>query len=158
MGKNTNTHKGHYDVINESKYVGKNKTITYRSAWELKLFDLFDNNPNIVAWGSEVLSIKYMHPFDHKLRSYLPDLFVQYIDANGKKHTELVEVKPYCQTNPKYARSKYDQEQVVVNAAKWKYAKAFCKKNGIGFRVITERDIFSHTKYSSKTRPKRRKR
>ncbi len=159
MGKNTNTHKGKYRVLNEEKYVGKNKEITYRSAWELKLFDFLDNNDNIIAWGSEVLSIKYMHPFAHVLKSYLPDLYIQYVDANGKKHTEIVEVKPYCQTNPKYARSKYDQEQVVINDMKWKYAKAFCKKNGIGFRVVTERDIFSRTKYSAKsTRPKKRKR
>jgi len=159
MGRNTNTYKGNYQVLNEEKYVGKNKNITYRSSWELKLFDLLDNNPNIISWGSEVLSIKYEHPLQKTVKSYLPDLFIQYKDANGKVHTEIVEVKPYCQTNPKFARSKYDQEQVVINAAKWKYAQAFCRKNGIGFRVITEKDIFSKTKYSKgiKTRPKKRK-
>lgn len=150
MPRNTNSYKGKYKVLNEEKYVGKDKTITYRSSWELHLFDLLDKHPNVVAWGSEVLSIKYQHPILHKTKSYLPDLFIQYVDAQGRKRTEIVEVKPYCQTNPRYAKSKYDQEQVVINDAKWKYAQAFCKKNGIGFRVITERDIFGKNKYNSK--------
>lgn len=160
MGRNTKSHKGKYQVINVEKYVGKEKNITYRSSWELKLFDLLDNHPNVVAWGSEVLSVKYMHPFMKVVKSYVPDLFVQYVDAQGRKHTEIVEVKPYCQTNPRFAKSKYDQEQVVINDSKWKAARAFCKKNGVGFRVITEKDIFTNTKYSSgtKRRPRKRKR
>lgn len=160
MGKNTKSHKGKYEVINKSKYTGKQTTITYRSSWELKLFELLDTHPNIVAWGSEVISIKYVHPFHKTTKSYLPDLFVQYVDASGKKHTEIVEVKPYCQTNPKFAKSKYDREQVVINEAKWRYARAFCSKNSVGFRVITEKDIFSRTKYSkgTKTRPRKRRR
>lgn len=151
MSRNTKTYKGKYQVINEEKYVGKDKTITYRSSWELHLFDLLDKHPNIVSWGSEVLSIKYQHPLTGTTKSYLPDLYIQYVDAQGRKHTEIVEVKPYCQTNPRFAKSKYDQEQVVINDAKWKYARAFCKKNGIGFRVITEKDIFGKNKYNSKS-------
>ena len=151
MPKNTKSYKGKYQVINEDKQVGKDKNLTYRSSWELHLFDLLDKHPNIVSWGSEVLSIKYEHPLLHKVKSYIPDLFIQYIDAHGKKHTEIVEVKPYCQTNPRFPKSKYDQEQVVINHAKWKFAQAFCRKNGLGFRVITEKDIFGRTKHNSKT-------
>lgn len=150
MARKRNTHKGKYQVINEEKYVGKDTNITYRSSWELHMFDLLDNHPNIISWGAEVLSIKYMHPILRVTKSYIPDLFMQYIDAQGRKHTEIVEVKPYSQTNPKFAKSKYDQEQVVINDAKWQYARAFCKKNGLGFRVITEKDIFGKNKYNTK--------
>jgi hypothetical protein len=31
----------------------------------------------------------------------------------------------------------------VVNDAKWKAARAWCKEKGLGFRVITENQIFN---------------
>lgn len=160
MGKNTKTHRGKYTVKNREKYLGENiNNINYRSTWEAKVFERFDMHPNVVGWASEVLSIKYRHP-NGGIKSYIPDLFVQYIDANGKRFVELIEIKPYCQTNPKAAKSKYDKEQCIINKAKWKATIAFCKKHNIGFRVMTENDIYGKTKYSNGTirRAKKRKR
>ena len=31
----------------------------------------------------------------------------------------------------------------VVNQAKWEAARAWCKNQGLGFRVITEREIYN---------------
>ena len=36
-----------------------------------------------------------------------------------------------------------DKVSLVVNEAKWQAARAWCKKQGLGFRVITEREIFN---------------
>ena len=35
-----------------------------------------------------------------------------------------------------------DRAIVAVNYAKWAAAQAWCKRNGLTFRVITEDDIF----------------
>jgi hypothetical protein len=40
------------------------------------------------------------------------------------------------------ARSTRDKAAVAVNYAKWEAATAWCKQNGIVFRVITESDIY----------------
>ena len=74
---------------------------------------------------------------------YVPDFFIQYQDANGKRRTELVEIKPSAQSTMEGAgRSKRNQLNVVVNNAKWQAATAWCKQKRIRFRVITENDLF----------------
>lgn len=120
-----------------------------------------DKHPNIVFWASESLSIKYKHPFTKTTKNYIPDFFIMYVDSRGRKYSELVEVKPMEQTNPKYAKSAKDKEAVVINMAKWEAARIYCKRRGIRFRIITEADIFRNTKYSkgiNKGRPKTRRR
>lgn len=150
-------HSGEYKVKNGEKYLGK-KNPTYRSSWELKFCEFCDNHPNVMAWASETLTIKYRHPLTKKVSTYIPDFFVVYMDEKGREFSEIVEVKPYSQTNPKYAKSDYDKEQLHINAAKWKAAIQFAKKMGVRFRVITEVDIFKNTKYSKNIKnPGRRK-
>lgn len=150
-------HQGHYVVKNKEKYIGKSEPY-FRSSWELKLCEMCDHHPNIVAWASEPISIKYRHPFTLKISNYIPDFFVVYETAKGKRMSELIEIKPYSQTNPKYAVSKYDKEQIAINSQKWKAALQYCTKHGIRFKVITEQNIFKNTKYSSNTKkPGRRK-
>jgi hypothetical protein len=39
-------------------------------------------------------------------------------------------------------KSLYNQEQYVKNIAKWEAANAWCKQQGIRFRVVNEDDIF----------------
>ena len=55
---------------------------------------------------------------------------------------ELIEVKPSAQMLGE-ARGPNQQAAAVVNAAKWEAARAWCKKQGLGFRVITEREIYN---------------
>jgi len=40
------------------------------------------------------------------------------------------------------AKSKRDRAFLMVNQAKWAAAMAWCKKNGVTFRLITEEDLF----------------
>ena len=74
----------------------------------------------------------------------MPDFFVVYVDKNGKQHVEVVEVKPYNQTVKEKARSKHNQAHWALNQVKWAAANAYCKQNGMKFRVVSENDIF-HT-------------
>ena len=43
-----------------------------------------------------------------------------YLDANGKKHAELIEIKPASQTKSELARKRGDQQQVAINYANGK--------------------------------------
>jgi hypothetical protein len=125
------------------KYIGK-KAPKYRSSWELALMTFFDNNKNILKWSSESIAIQYRHPFTGKMTNYIPDFFVVYVNTALKQHAEVIEVKPRSQTIMSEAKSKGDQQQVVINMAKWQAAKAYCAQHGFFFRIITEHDIFSN--------------
>jgi hypothetical protein len=73
----------------------------------------------------------------------VPDFFVVYVDKNQSKHAEVVEVKPLSQTKlENVGKSRYNQEQYVKNLAKWEAAGAWCKQQGIKFRIVNEGDIF----------------
>lgn len=151
------TYQGKYTVKNPDKYIGKNiNNITYRSSWELKVFEMCDNHPSVKSWASEILSIKYRHP-NGTTKSYVPDVLIIYQNKNGSTRKELVEIKPLCQTDPKYAKSQYDKEQVMINMAKWEAARAYCRKFNIHFRIVTELNIFRNTKHSVNKRRTRRK-
>lgn len=67
---------------------------------------------------------------------------VTYVDKFGKKHIEIVEVKPKRQAFMEAAKSKKEKADVMVNTAKWQAARIFAQQNGIGFRVLTEDQIF----------------
>jgi hypothetical protein len=74
---------------------------------------------------------------------YTFQTFLLHVNAQGKQHVELIEVKPASQTfENKLGKSKYNKAHFVVNQAKWAAARAWCKQKGIFFRVITEGDIF----------------
>ena len=89
--------RGKFSPKNGDKYVGL-KTPTYRSSWEHAFMRLCDEHPNVYQWASESIKIPYRHPFTGKYTVYVPDFFIVYNDKNGKKHAEMVEVKPADQT------------------------------------------------------------
>jgi hypothetical protein len=68
---------------------------------------------------------------------------IMYQDKNGQKRTEIIEVKPRNQAVLGKARSQQEKAAVVLNMAKWEAAKAWCKKHGANFRVLTEEDIYN---------------
>jgi hypothetical protein len=133
--------QGKYEPNNTEKYIGKHVP-QYRSGWELQFMRMCDNHPAIIAWASESHRIPYIHPITGARKTYVPDFFVIYVDAQGKKHAELVEIKPSSQIAGN-AKGQYDQAQAVINQAKWKYAAQWCKQQGINFRIITENEIFN---------------
>lgn len=150
--------KGTYTVENTSKYAGAAAPY-YRSSWELAFMRMCDQHPNIVKWASEAIKIPYMHPVTGKYANYVPDFMIQYVDANGAGHVELIEIKPSNQTTMENANSRHQKASVIINAAKWTAAQEWCQRRGIRFKVINEDQIFSNTKKRKPTsrNPKVRK-
>lgn len=134
--------QGPYTIKNPQKYIGKGIP-RYRSGWELTFMTFCDNNDSILYWASEPFKIPYYNPITRKNTIYVPDFFVVYQNRRGQQVAEMVEIKPKKQSiiESKRANAK-TQATVIVNHAKWAAAKAYCRAQGITFRVITEDDIF----------------
>ena len=134
--------KGVYNVKNTEKYAGS-KDPVYRSGWEHTFMMFCDNNPSVQQWASEPVKIPYRDPLTGKQTVYLPDFLITYIDRNQKKHIEMVEIKPANQQiAEKVGKNPYNQAQYIKNMAKWEAATAWCRNQGIQFRIINETDIF----------------
>jgi len=141
--------QGIYEVINKDKYKGDSKKVRYLSSWEQHVFKFFDMNPNIIHWNSEDVVIPYFSRADNRNRRYMVDLYVKYKNKNGDIIRELVEIKPFAQTQPPVKKkgkkkSTYLNEYYTfcVNMDKWSAASEYARKRKMTFRVITERDIF----------------
>jgi hypothetical protein len=134
--------QGRFEMKHPEKYVGK-KTPLARSSWEFVFMRMLDEHPGVQNWASESIQIPYRDPLTGKHTIYVPDFFINYVDKNGKSHAEVIEVKPQSQTlREKVGKSLYNQEQYIKNLAKWEAAVAWCKQQGIKFRVVNEGDIF----------------
>ncbi len=134
--------QGKYNLKHPDKYVGK-KTPTYRSSWEFHFMKFCDENPAIAAWASEAIKIPYRSPITGKPTVYVPDFFIQYKDRKGKHKVEVIEIKPSNQAlRESIGKNKQNQASYAINMAKWEAAGKYCKSKGIGFRVITEKELF----------------
>lgn len=142
--KNSKYRQGVFTPINKDKFVGTNAI--YRSGLELRFMRFCDNNPNIIKWGSENVVIPYISPIDGRVHRYFVDNFV--IIKEGEKIGKyLIEIKPYKQTfapTTKYKKREhliYEQSMYVINQAKWTAAREFCKRKGLEFLILTEKDF-----------------
>ena len=141
------THKGYYKPRNPDKYNGDPNNIIYRSSWERMCMVYFDNNPNVLQWGSEEVIVPYRSPIDGRLHRYYPDFLIKVLTSKGDTDTILIEVKPYSQTQPPIVRSrktkKYINEVATygINSSKWHFAKEYCKDRGWKFQIITENEL-----------------
>jgi len=134
--------QGRFEMKNPSKYVGI-KTPLARSSWEFVFMRMLDEHQGVEKWASESIQIPYRDPLTGKYTIYVPDFFITYVDKNGAKHAEVVEVKPASQTLlANVGKSVYNQQQYVKNLAKWEAATKWCKQQGIKFRVVNEEHIF----------------
>lgn len=130
------------------KYMGDADNIIIRSSWELRVFQFCDNNTNILKWGSEEIAIDYMKPCagGFKPARYFPDLYVEYINREGTKITEIIEVKPEKFTRASRSRNSatkmFENQQYIVNMAKFTAATHWCERRGIKFSVLSENSIF----------------
>lgn len=137
-------YSGKFYPKNPEKYRGDRNKITYRSSWEKFIFEMLDNNPDVVQWSSEEVIIPYFSHADGKRRRYFMDMYVKY--ANGDVY--LFEVKPKKETaapkpptNMTTAAKKRFMNEVytwTVNKDKWKAASELCEKKGWQFKIITE--------------------
>jgi hypothetical protein len=53
--------KAEFHPKNLKKYLGK-FPIIYRSSWEMTLMQVFDQNPAVLGWSSETITIPYRNP------------------------------------------------------------------------------------------------
>lgn len=126
------------------KYVGDYKNIIYRSSWECKVMHFLDQNPSIISWASEEVTIPYISPVDNRYHRYFPDFVVKVSTQTGQIKTMMLEVKPKNQTKEptvqKRKTKRYITEVVTwgVNQAKWKAATEYCLDRGWEFKIITE--------------------
>lgn len=133
--------QGEFTPKNPDKYSGKGR-IKYRSGWEWSFMNFCDNNASIITWASESITIPYFNPVKGKQSIYVPDFLIVYKDKNGKTRGELIEIKPSKETSMETARSARDKLVVAINHAKWRAAEAWCRQQGLVFRIITEKDLF----------------
>ena len=134
--------QGKFTLKHPEKYVG-NKSPTYRSSWEFHFMKFCDENPAIAAWASEAIKIPYRSPITGKPTVYVPDFFIQYKDRKGAHKVEVIEIKPSNQAlRESIGKNKQNQASYAINMAKWEAAGKYCKSKGIGFRVITEKELF----------------
>ena len=134
--------QGIFVPTNPAKYVGNNKP-RYRSGWEFTFMQFCDKNDHVIQWASEAIAIPYRNPLTGKAANYIPDFFIVYQNKAGQQIAEIVEIKPKKQSliESKVANAR-DRAVVAVNHAKWAAANAWCKQNGLRFRVVTENEIF----------------
>jgi hypothetical protein len=138
--------KGKFTPKNPEKYIGI-KSPTYRSSWEFAFMNFCDSHPSIQKWASESIKIPYQNPLTRRVTVYVPDFFIQYLDKNNRLLSEVIEIKPQNQQLlERVGRNTARQAQFVVNQHKWAAAKAWCKGQGLTFRVLNETDIFHQGK------------
>lgn len=164
MTKNKKFKQGYYKPLNPEKYDGDINNICARSSWEFFIFKWLDLNSAVLSWSSEPFSIQYQG-FDGKPHRYFPDILVKIRKKSMLKHIEdktigenesetfLIEIKPYSQTEEGYRPPKRITEknkrsvvegalEVEKNRRKWEAAREFCRKNGMKFLVLTEKELF----------------
>jgi hypothetical protein len=98
----------------------KGGTFKYRSGWEQDVAIYLDKDPQVKAYGYEVLAIPYISNLKtRKVRHYFPDFLVTYTDGSRK----LIEVK---------RGDKVGSPQVVKKSAA---ARIWCQENNVEFEI-----------------------
>jgi len=147
MRKDPRFTQGIFIPRNKSKFVGSKAV--YRSSLELRFMKFCDNNSNVLKWGSENIIVPYVSALDGKVHRYFVDNYVMIKEGDIIKKY-LVEIKPSKQCLPpttKYKKKSnliYEQSMYIVNQCKWKAAREFCKKHGMEFLIITEKELLPY--------------
>lgn len=143
--------QGKYNLINSSKYLGDPTTIFFRSSWEYKLYFYLDNEPRVLKWNVEGITITYEMMENGKWTTlrYYPDAYCEIQRTDGKIDKVVIEIKPYNETippkEPKNLTAKalenheYRLRTFLKNINKWKKAKEYCDKRGLVFFLLTEK-------------------
>ena len=140
-------YSGKFKPKNPKKYNGNPSKIVYRSSWEARCMNYFDQNDNIIWWASEEVIVPYKHPMDGRYHRYFPDFIIKVRQKNGQSKTMMIEIKPeYQKIGPKKQKRKtqrYIKEVVTyaVNQAKWEAAEDYCADRRWEFKVLTENDL-----------------
>jgi hypothetical protein len=145
--RHPNYSQGEFKPKNINKYRGS-YPIVYRSSLELKVMRWFDDNINVLSWGSESVVVPYFSPIDEKSHKYFVDFVVNLKTKDGEIKKLLIEIKPFKQTikpvssiYKKPTTLMYENKQYILNQVKWEAAKEWSKKRGYEFLILTEKDI-----------------
>jgi len=139
--------QGTYKVKNMDKYVGK-KHPRYLSSYEYHMFSFLDRSPAVVKWGAEMVVVPYYNEVKKRKARYIVDVYVKYKDKDGNFKEELIEIKPFDQTQPpKRGRKRKDvyMEEMftyIQNQNKWEAAQKYAEERGWEFRIMTENSLF----------------
>ena len=140
-------YQGIFRPKNPQKYIGDSNNIVYRSSWECRVMNWFDQNDDIISWASEELIVPYKSPIDNRFHRYFPDFIVKVKTRDGTMKTLMIEVKPKKQTMPPEPRKRVTKQYVTevttygVNQAKWKAANEYCLDRGWEFKIMTEEHL-----------------
>jgi hypothetical protein len=140
-------YQGIFRPKNPQKYIGDSNNIVYRSSWECRVMNWFDQNDDIISWASEELIVPYKSPIDNRFHRYFPDFIVKVKTRDGTMKTLMIEVKPKKQTVPPEPRKRVTKQYITevttygVNQAKWKAAQEYCLDRGWEFKIMTEEHL-----------------
>lgn len=111
-----------------------NKTISYRSMWELKAIELLETDANVVSFKFECVRIPYVYGIRNdgtpQIRHYVPDFIITFTNNSMK----MVEVKPNCYVNS------------AMNVAKASAAREYCREVGMTYEFWTQDILFPNGK------------
>jgi hypothetical protein len=134
---------------NSKKYCGS-YPIIIRSSWERMFCQWLDMTPSIIEWSSENIHINYYDPVQGRTRRYYPDFYMLVLEPDGKYGKYIVEIKPAKETKPPRKTGKkskktlrHQQATYITNQAKFEAAEGYCKKIGMEFKIITEKELFN---------------
>lgn len=143
--KKSKYHQGKFKTRNPQKYMGDPSNIQYRSGWELGYMMKLDHDPKVLKWASEEMHVSYYNPIDKKKHRYFPDFIVQKQTESGIQ-TFMIEIKPHAQTKPP-KKSKNRKKMLnetttyITNQAKWAAAEEYCKRHGMIFQILSEKEL-----------------
>lgn len=121
----------------------RHSPIIFRSSYERDFVYWLERSQKVIHWGSECVGIPYINLGDGSHHTYYPDYIMELITPEGPR-TILVEIKPFNQTRPPdplLPKDSYAWVEYIRNVSKWKAAREFAERNGMEFKIFTERTI-----------------
>ena len=118
------------------------KSICFRSNWEITFANFLDSNKNVTAWKND-FHIKYLDKFNSppKIRTYLIDFFVTMADGSNL----LIEVKPLKSLQERVITKSTRYKRIhttnyLKNLAKFETVELFCRKMNWKFFLAEKGD------------------
>lgn len=141
------SYKGFFIPKFPAKYKGNANNIVFRSMLEYTFMKYCDLNSNVLEWKSEEFYIPYIYSVDNTPHRYFIDIWIKAKLKTGETKEYLIEIKPHSQTKepklPKKKTKRYIEDVLtyVKNQDKWKAAEEYARKNGMVFKILTEKEI-----------------
>ncbi len=105
----------------------RNGPVYCMSSWESRRYQELDDDPTIVRWDSQPLSIPYL--WEYSIHRYIPDILITYADGL----VVLEEIKPL----PMILRAERGDIKYARLLAKLRAGEAYAKREGIIWRLVS---------------------